>query len=382
MRRIRIIEPSAPEVMESLLARGAGMPVRALEGLLNHGEAGLGLLILVVRQSVETHRCPGFAHWSAVGLGEAGDADAVPELATLMRLAWPTRSIDVGFSAAEAIGKIGPPAEEMLLRTAKLTPRHERYWFQYAAACMGTEAASDFVLSELERNRPLADSAALALALLGRTDALPALGRALRRVKPWQVPMLAEAIRSLHRNETPMGTYTRDWRLRYRYQPGLGRFPPLLPCLMAMLRSHPRGRRAAAGTVKGLPRSVDEVLEQAEGTPAREEASCKVCHSGRPRYQTGVVLCDDCAPTTARIQADCLLAADCKSNDIFDVLNAIDNHLMDHDLSQFPETDRYRRYVLARSACYWLIDQGIESAAAGVAMLLAEADTDAEVHTR
>jgi hypothetical protein len=375
MRRIRISDPGALEIIESLFARGAGMPVRALEDLLNRGEGGLGLLILAVRQSVETHRCPGFAHWSAVGLGEAGDADAVPELATLMRLAWPTQSIDVGFSAAEAIGKMGPPAEEMLLRTAKLTPRHERYWFHYAAACLGTEGASEFVLSELERNRPLADSAALALALLGRTDALPALGRALRRVKPWQVPMLAEAIRSLHRNQSPMGTHTQNWRLRYRYDPPHGRFPTLLPCLNAILRGHPRGRRAAAGTVKGLPRSVDEVLEQAEGTPAREEAPCMVCHSGQPRYQTGVVLCDDCAPATARVQADCLLDVDCKSNDIFDVLNAIDNHLMDHDVRQLPETDRYRRYVLARSACHWLIDQGIESAAAGAAMLLAEADT-------
>jgi hypothetical protein len=378
MRRIRISDPRAPELIEALLARHAGMPVRALEGLLNRGEAGLGMLILAVRESVETHRCPGFAHWAAVGLGEVGDWEAVPELATLLRLAWRAPAIDVGFSAAEAIGKMGPPAEELLLRTANLTPRHERYWFHYAAACLGTEGASDLVLSELEHNRPLADSAALALAVLGRTDALPALDRALRRVKPWQVPMLAEAIRCLHRNESPMGTYTPEWRLRYRYQPRHGRFPPLLPCLTAVLRSHPRGRRAAAGMVKGLPRSVDEVLDQAleqdNGTHPREQPPCKVCRAGRPRYRTGVVLCDDCAPAAARVQADCLLAVDCKSNDIFDVLNAIDNHLLDHDVRELPESERYRRYVLAGYACHWLIDQGVESAAAGAAMLLAEAD--------
>jgi hypothetical protein len=56
------------------------------------------------------------------------------------------------------------------------------------------------------------------------------------------------------------------------------------------------------------------------------------------------------------------------------VLNAIDNHLMDHDVRQLPETERYRRYVLAGYACHWLIDQGVESTAAGAAMLLAEAD--------
>jgi hypothetical protein len=382
MRRIRISDPRAPAVIEALLARDAAMPVRALERLLDGGDAGLGILLLAVRESVERHRCPGFAHWAAVGLGELGDGDAVPELATLMRLAARAPAIDVGFSAAEAIGKLGPTAEEMLLRTGQLTPRHERYWFHYAAACLGTDGAADFVLSELERNRPLADSAALALALLGRTDALPALDRALGRVKPWQVPMLAEAIRSLHRNASPMGSCTRDWRLRYRYQPGYGRFPALLPCLTAMLRSHPRGRRAAAGTLKGLPRSVDEVLEQDRGLPVRREPPCSVCHAGRPRYRTGVVLCDACAPAAARVQADCLLAVDCMSNDIFDVLNAIDNHVLDHDVRQLPATERYRRYLLAGYACHWLIDQGIESAAAGAAMLLAEADAAAEVRAR
>lgn len=355
------------------------MPVRAIDGLLNGGEAGFGILILAVRKSLETHHCPGFAHWSAVGLGEMGDADAVPELALLMRLAYRAPAIDVGFSAAEAIGKVGAPAEEAFLRAAMLVPRHEHYWFHYAAACLGTPRASDFVLSELERNRPLADSAALALAVLGRTDALPILDRALRRARPWQLPMLAEAVRSLHRNQSPMGTFTRDWRLRYRYRPRYGRFPPLLPCLTALLRSHPRGRRAAAGAEQSLPRSVDGILERDERTHGREGQPCGVCGDGRPAYRTGIVLCDGCAPAAARVQADCLLAVDCRSNDIFDLLDTIDNALMDHDVRRLPDTERYRRYLLAQSACHWLIEQHVHSVAGGAAMLLAEADAEADV---
>jgi hypothetical protein len=381
MRRIRVGDPGAPDLIEALLARDAGMPVRAIERLLTRGEAGLGMLILAVRKSLEAHRCPGFAHWGAVGLGEVGDADAVPDLALLMRLAWRAPAVDVGFSAAEAIGKMGATAEEVFLRAASRAPRHEHYWFHYAAACLGTARASDFVLSELECNRPLTDSAALAIAILGRADALPVLDRALRRAKPWQLPMLAEAVRSLHRNESPMGPFTRDWRVRYRYQSRFGRFPPLLPCLTALLRSHPRGRIATTEAEQGLPRSVDGIIERDQRTLGRAAKPCGVCGATRARYHTGVVICDDCAPAVAHVQADCLLAVDCRSNDIFDVLNTIDNHLMDHDVRGLPDTERYRRYLFAQSACHWVIEQRVDSVAGGAAMLLARADVESDAGT-
>jgi hypothetical protein len=105
-----------------------------------------------------------------------------------------------------------------------------------------------------------------------------------------------------------------------------------------------------------------------------ERLLCGVCGPGEPRHHTGVFVCDECAPATARVQADCLLAVDCKSNDIMDVFNTIDNFLMDHDVRCLPDTERYRRHVLAQSACHWLIDQRVDSTAAGAALLLAEAD--------
>jgi hypothetical protein len=376
MRRITVSDPRAPEVIQSLLARDAGMPVRTIERLLDSGETGLGSLILAVRESLETHRCPGLAHWAAVGLGAVGDPDVVPELATLMRFAWRAPAIDVGFSAAEAIGKMGEAAEEEFLHTASRVQSHERYWFHYAAACLGTPRASDFVLTELERNRQLADSASLALALLSRTDSLPTIDRALRRAREWQLPLMAEAVRALHRGESPMGLWTHDWRLRYRYQAGYGRFPPVLPCLAAHLRSHPRGRRAAANAEPRTPRSVDGILEMKASARRSERLLCGVCGPGEPRHHTGVFVCDECAPATARVRADCVLAVDCQSNDIMDVLNTIDNYLMDHDVRCVPETEQHRRHVLAQSACHWLIEQGVDSTAAGAALLLAEADID------
>ncbi len=345
-----------------------------MEGLLTRGDSGLGILIMGVRTSVETHRCPGFAHWGVVGLGEMGDAGAMAELATLMRLAVRAPAIDVGFSAAEAVGKMGPAAEEDFLRFATATPSHERYWFHYAAACLGTQGAADFVMTELGRNRPLADSAALALATLGRTDALPAIDRALRRARAWQVPMLVAAVTALHRTESPIGTFTEDWRLRYRYQPEYGRFPPLLPCLTAMMRGHRRGRRVAAAMEPDLPRSVDAIIQRDQRPREAEARPCPVCGAAGSRDRTGVTICDDCAPATARVQADCLLAVDSRSNDLFEVLNTIENQLMDHDVRGLPATDQYRRQLFARSACYWLIGQRVDSVAAGAAMLLAEAD--------
>jgi hypothetical protein len=374
MRHIRVTDPRAHELVQAIFASDAAMPVRMIEEVLTRGDAGLGVLVIAARESLERHRRPGYAHWSAIALGVLGDADAVPELATLARWAWRAPAIDVGFSAAEAIGRIGHGAEDGLLRYAELTPRQERYWFHYAAACMGTERAAAWLLGELERNQPLADSAALALAVLGRTDALPAIDRALRRARPRQLCMMAEAVKSLHRREPALGDFTRDWRLRYRYYPRFGRFPPLLPCLAALLRSHASGRAAAADEARGVPRSVEGIIEQAEHAHQREEPRCELCGYGRAKNRYGVVVCDDCAPAAARFQADCLLAVESRSNDIFDVLNVIDNQLMKHDTSGLPATEQYRRWTLAQTACHWLVEQGVESAAGGVAMLLAEAE--------
>lgn len=39
-----------------------------------------------------------------------------------------------------------------------------------------------------------------------------------------------------------------------------------------------------------------------------------------------------------------------------------------------PAPHQYMRLMIARTACHWVVEQGIESAAAGVAMLLAVAD--------
>ena len=374
MRHIRVSGPQAPELIEALLARDAAMPVRTLEEMLAAGEAGFGMLMVAVRNSLQTHRSPGYAHWAVVGLGEIGDPDAVPELTLLLRLASIAPAINVGFAAAEAIGKTGSPGEEMFLRAARAAPPRDRYWFHYAAARLGTEASSAFLIGEMEDNTPMADSAAQALAIAGTADALPAIDRALRRAASWQLPLMAEAVRSLAREQGVMGAGTRDWRLRYRYTPGYGRFPLLLPCLTALLRTSSRGRRAGRGLGRGIPRTVAEMLERDEPERPDGAQSCAICGTGRPRCHSGIVVCDACAPAATRVQADCLLAVERRSNDLFDILGAIDNYLMDRD-HEAAVGEGYRRHILAQSARHWLVEQGIESAAAGAAMLLAEAET-------
>lgn len=383
MRHIRVTDPRAHQIIEAILARDAGMPVRALEELLTRGDAGLGMLMVAARLSVETHRRPGYAHWSAVGLGEMGDSDAAPALALLLRLAWRAQAIDLGFSAAEAMGKLGAAAEEDLLRYAELAQRSERYWFHYAAACMATERAADWLLGELDRNVALADSAAVALALLGRKDALPAIDRALPRIKPHQLPLMSEAVISLHSGRPLLGTDTPDWRLRYRYRPGLGRFPSLLPCLAAMLRSHPSGRAAVANSGSKVPRSVATIIEQAEGgrpaepmrsgeVPRQPGSRCEACGRDALHCRTGLTLCGECARDVARIHADDLLSVRSDSDDLFTVLNLVDNNIMKHDMKGLSETGDYARWVRVQESCHWLIGQGIETVAAGAATLLTE----------
>ena len=374
------------------------MPVRALEELLTRGDAGLGMLIIAARLSLEKHRRPGYAHWSAVGLGEMGDADAAPELTMLMRWAWRARAIDLGFSAAEALGKLGQRAEDDLIRHAELVQRPERFWFHYAAACLATERASDWLLRELERNVALADSAAAALAILGRKDALPVIDRALRRVKPHQLSLMSEAVISLHGGQRLLGTDATDWRLRYRYRPGFGRFPSLLPCLHAMLRSDPAGRAAAAKAARGVPRSVAAIIEWAEQAgrmdqmdqaelsglagagekPHQAPPRCEACGRNASHHRTGLALCAGCAAPVLRIHAEDLLAVESSSNDVFEVLNVLDNSIMDHDTKRLPETARYARWVQNQATCHLLIERGIETVAEGAAMLLAEADAVVE----
>jgi hypothetical protein len=368
MRRIRISDPQARELIGKVAADRECMPVRTLETLIARGEAGMGMILVGMREAME-RRLVLPLQWSAAALGQCGDPGPVPDLTHLLRVAWRAKAVGLGFAAAESVARIGGAAEAMLLEHAGLTPAGERYWFVYAAGRIGSDGAAEFLLRELAHNRELADAAALALADMGRRDALPALERALGKAKAWQLPALECAVLALHGEQSVLGRYTEDWRLRYRYTPDLGHFPTAWPCLSAILRSRSRGRR---GVARSVTRRGSADIIAAGAQAMRERSVCELCRTGPAQAHTGVGVCDECAPHVAVVQADCLLDVQCKSNDIFDVLDTIDTFFTRRDQAGAPQDEAYHRHLLARAACHWLVEQGIESTAAGAAALLAE----------
>jgi hypothetical protein len=339
------------------------LPVRTMEALIPRGAEAVELLRECVRIRTEEGD-PELARWSIVALGNARDPAALVELLPFLPLAANRGRINLGFLTAEAVGRIGAPAVEPLVAAARETPPSARLWHYYAAARIQDAATTRFLLSELEAN-PRLGVIVLGLAEQGRRDAVPHFGPVLKHLRPWQRAAVETAVSVLVHGTDHLGSRDSDWRLRYRRFPLLDDLPPFWPCLSAFM--HQSGRERSGPPL----RSLDEII--AFGPLPSEPEQCD-CGSDAPaRMHTGVTLCDTCAPEIARLQAEYLLDSTAvSSEDLFDVM----------DWLQLPPTDdrgsldwqAFRRAMLVSAGCRWLIEQGIETRAAGAAMLLAVAD--------
>src|SRR3989442_5836687 len=248
-----------------LPAASPWMPRREMEELARRGPAVLPVLADVLRMA------PGRGDplWPIVVLGELRDAGAVPVLGVFLGRA----EGGLNVAAAEALGKIGPPALPYLVATVAGQDRGRRLAAYGALAMINTDEAHRCLRDALPRDRALGDVIARALVQQGRPEAVAALAASAVHAPKRMRREFESAIAALVHPPVPPDPAERDWRLRYRRLPALGwNFPLTWLGLAALIhRRGPRARaRAPPGPVPPTPfRAVTDIAARREGRPCR-----------------------------------------------------------------------------------------------------------------
>jgi len=248
-----------------LPAASPWMPRREMEELLRRGPDAAPQLIDVLRRA----QGRGDPLWPIVVLGELHRDDAIPALGLFLgRL---EGGVDV--AAAEALGKIGPPALPYLVATVAGEDRGRRLAAYGSLAMIPTDEAHRGLKDALARDRALGDVIARALVQQGRPEAIAALAAAAVHAPKWMRREFESAIAALVHGPVAPDPVERDWRLRYRRLPALGWNFPLTWLGVAALvhRSGPRARaRAARGPVSlTLFDAITDIAARREGRPCR-----------------------------------------------------------------------------------------------------------------
>jgi hypothetical protein len=357
------------------------VPIRAMEALLAFGSEAVDPLRKWLREHPERDEDEDLRFWPIILLGELRDPAAAPELAEVIRGSHKD-SIALHLAAAEAMAKIGGASLPELRSLAASPTPHHRLWAYYAAGRIAEDDAFHFLLSALETDAEMADVIALALSDQGRPEAGEPILRVLEGAESWQRSDIEDALAVLHgvtprRQETP-----EDWRLRYRWQPGIGFFPLSWVTIGAMVRDEASVRRQRTSR----PRSLEEILAEAK-QDAQEQDLCDCC--GVPMwYATGVPVCPETAASLPFIQDRMLgeIAAEESLEDLFDVLDVVEERLADvraekpvGRTARKRWEDRQTWLQVLRTTCFWLIQQGVETVEEGLERLKTEA-AQAAVH--
>jgi hypothetical protein len=364
---------SLEELIEVITTWPVGMPVRAMEQVLAGGApAGPGLLEALARWRDDPERD---ALWLVVLLGELRDAAAVEPLVALLSM---PDDDTLALAAVEALAKIGPPAIPALLEAARAREPVLRVYGYAGLGWIPDDRGHAALREALGADPELAYVAAMALGDQGRAEAIPALSEAYRRRDPWQRIEFEDVLRDLHWGRRRPPSWTRDWRLRYRRQPGMGTFPPSWPWLAALMLRHPE-RKAERPSLP--PRAPEEIVSQPP-EPDEPPETCEECGAPIER-PTGLPVCPETALATAMHQHRFLgEARDEGTEDLFAVLDELDawewEHLEDEDEPATPAAradrrDEHDEIQLCRETCEWLIERGVEDVSAARALLLAEA---------
>src|SRR5207249_7228753 len=275
-----------------LPAASPWMPRREMEELLRRGPDAAPPLIDVLRRA----QGRGDPLWPIVVLGELHRDDAIPALGLFLgRLEG-----GVNVAAAEALGKIGPPALPYLVATVAGEDRGRRLAAYGALAMIPTDEAHRGLKDALARDRALGDVIARALVQQGRPEAIAALAAAAVHAPKWMRREFASAIAALVHGPVAPDPVERDWRLRYRRLPALGWNFPLTWLGVAAL-VHRSGLRARARASRGpvpltLFDAITDIAARREGRP------CRRCGSTfwRP---AGIRVCRHTAEAMVELQA-------------------------------------------------------------------------------
>lgn len=373
-----------------------GMPVRAMEAVLDHEEEAVEPVARVLRRAVRVR--PELwgeltpeaddellmdALWPAVLLGELGRPGGASALADAVR---DTDADDhvLREAAAEGLAKIGAPALDEVGALVQEGEPADRLWAYAALGWMGGDDARGMLLDALEADPEMLDVVGPALAAHGRQEDVSALHEALVRAEPWMRPDLEDATRDLARGRTPENPLEEDWRLRYRIRPGLGRMSLTWAAVAAMVREEETVREGRAGT---LARPLEEILARPE--EEREPERCECC-GVVPFRGTGVEVCPEIAVSVALVQHRMLGEAREEGyDDLFELMDDVEAESQDleeaaEDGAAWARRDRTAgertRIALLHGACRWLVERGVESVGPGRATLLAEAVRLADLH--
>jgi hypothetical protein len=357
------------------------IPVRAMEGILARGSEAVGPLRQHLERSAEPESYN--AYWTAVLLGELRDAAAIPELAAAVARAAPDHVL-VPFAAAGALGAIGDAALPAVREILERGEPHVRQWAYLAAARLGTPPAVELLLERLESDAELLDVIANALAEAGGAEHTERLLAAAARAEPWQIPDIEGAIAVLN-GAGVRSVEPRDWRLRYRPDPGVGPFPLHWSTIGAVVRQELGVRRGRAQK----PRSLEAILAEAREA---DREPCDCC-GAREWQGTGVPVCPALAAEIPERQALMVeeLADRIESDDLWEVLDELEYSIFLADERRRRRGSRRDReraehnltgLRVLRGGVVWSIEQGIESAAAGARRLRQEAAAAEDEHGR
>lgn len=360
-----------------------GVPVRPMEEILAYGSAAVGPLLKVLSDGLtEGGEDDTISPWPVVLLGELRDPMAAPALAEVMQRA---AADDVGLAvaAAEALAKIGSAALPAVQSLAASGTPHQRHWAYYTAGRIDDVDSFNWLVAALEADPELVDSVALALSDQGRTEAIEPIFRTLERAEYWQLPELEDALALLHGIRPIENVPSEDWRLRYRWHPGLGQFTLHWATIGAIVLGD---KRVLEGRAPRARRTLEEILSDRRQV---DREPCDCC--GVPTWtSTGLSVCPETAGSIPVLQARMLgnVAEEEGLDDLFDVLDEVERR---HALSEVEKTrsgvaSRRRQesnqtgFVVLRAGCIWLIEQGIETVARGLSRLRAEARRASEEH--
>jgi hypothetical protein len=352
---------------------GGGVPVHEMDQLLEAGEPAVEPLRAFIRDGGEPDRYA--PYWAAVLLGELGDAAAVPELAAMILRAEPDHLLHP-LAAAGALARLGDAAIPTLREIVETAPPHQRLWAYHALGQLRADAAFRLLLERLEADPEMLDVVAQAIADQGGEHAREPLARALERAEPWQRPEIEDSIALAH-GIGDDGDAERDWRLRYRPDPGVARFPLNWATVAAITRSDGAQLRRK---LSGPARTADEVV-QAARTEQRDPCDC----CGVPEWAaTGVSVCPATAVDVPERQALMVeeMAERIQSEDLWDVLDEVD-YLVGEASAKARRRGAGRRQReraehqliglrVLRAGVVWLLDEGYRNAARGADRLRRE----------
>ncbi len=308
------------------------MPVRAMQKLLARGDGAVDPLIEVLRDEDADNA----SAWAAVLLGELRAAHAAPELADAVRRS-PANARWLHVPFAEALASIGIAVIPAIKQLAASDRMSDRIWAYYAAGLLRQErVAYDFLIASLESDAGMMDVVGNALAEFGDRAAIGPLYDALRRAAVWQRPDIEDAIRSLHHERWRSNDWpNRDWRTRYRLNDFLsGHCPTSWAVVSSIVREEGMLEDRAE-----LPlRQLEEILADPDDWPVDR---CECCQL--PTWRTpGVPVCAQTAAAVPAMQAGLLGKRRDASgiNDIFDMLDDIEDEMLDVAESQTPSGGR------------------------------------------